>query len=182
MCSVQIDKLSEREEEELEEDKGSEEEDSDDDAVLHSDSEIESDVDAAKDRRGGSDDKDRDDDDDDDGDDDDDDDDDDGDDDNDDVSSEDEDKDHGQKPTLQARRLKQSTDVKEGKTLFIRNVSFDSTEEALQDLFEQFGDMEYCKLVVDKRTGHSKGMAFVKFKTTESAEQCLQETSDEGAG
>ena len=176
MCSVQIDKLSEREEEEVEEDKGSEEEDSDDDAVLHSDSEIESDVDAAKDRRGGSDDKDRDDDDEEEEEEDD------GDDDNDDVKSEDEDKDHGQKPTLQARRPKQSTDVKEGKTLFIRNVSFDSTEEALQDLFEQFGDMEYCKLVVDKRTGHSKGMAFVKFKTTESVEQCLQETSDEGAG
>ena len=157
--------MSEREEEEVEEDKRSEEEGSDDDEVLHSDSEIESDVDAAKDRCGGSDDKDRDDDDDD-----------------DDVESEDEDKDHGQKPTLQTRKLKQSTDVKEGKTLFIRNVSFDSTEEALQDLFEQFGDIEYCKLVVDKRTGHSKGMAFVKFKTTASAEQCLQETSDEGAG
>ena len=166
--------MSEREEEEVEEDKRREEEGSDDDAVLHSDSEIDSDVDAAKDRRGGSDDKDRDDNDDDNDDDDDDDD--------DDVESENEDKDHGRKPTLQTGKRKQSTDVKEGKTLFIRNVSFDSTEEALQDLFEQFGNIEYCKLVVDKRTGHSKGMAFVKFKTTESAEQCLQETSDEGAG
>ena len=165
--------MSEREEEEVEEDKRREEEGSDDDAVLHSDSEIDSDVDAAKDRRGGSDDKDRDDNDDDNDDDDDDD---------DDVESENEDKDHGRKPTLQTGKRKQSTDVKEGKTLFIRNVSFDSTEEALQDLFEQFGNIEYCKLVVDKRTGHSKGMAFVKFKTTESAEQCLQETSDEGAG
>ena len=171
MCSVEIDKESEREEEEVEEDKRSEGEGKDDDKVLHSDSEIESDVDAAKDRRGLSDDKDRDDNDDDDDDDDD-----------DDVESEDEAKDHGQKPTLQTRKPKQSTDVKEGKTLFIRNVSFDSTEEALQDMFERFGDIEYCKLVVDKRTGHSKGMAFVKFKTTESAEQCLQETSDEGAG
>ena len=165
--------MSEREEEEVEEDKRREEEGSDDDAVLHSDSEIDSDVDAAKDRRGGSDDKDRDDNDDDNDDDDDDD---------DDVESENEDKDHGRKPTLQTGKRKQSTDVKEGKTLFIRNVSFDSTEEALQDLFEQFGNIEYCKLVVDKRTGHSKGMAFVKFKTAESAEQCLQETSDEGAG
>ena len=165
--------MSEREEEEVEEDKRREEEGSDDDAVLHSDSEIDSDVDAAKDRRGGSDDKDRDDNDDDNDDDDDDD---------DDVESENEDKDHGRKPTLQTGKRKQSTDVKEGKTLFIRNVSFDSTEEALQDLFEQFGNIEYCKLVVDKRTGHSKGMAFVKFKTTESAEQCLQETSDKGAG
>ena len=171
--------MSEREEEEVEEDKRSEEEGSDVDAVLHSDSEIDSDVDAGKGRRGGLDDKDRDDDD---NDDDDDDDDDNDDDDDDDVESENEDKEHGRKPTLQTGKRKQSTDVKEGKTLFIRNVSFDSTEEALQELFEQFGDIEYCKLVVDKRTGHSKGMAFVKFKTTESAEQCLQETSDEGAG
>ena len=170
--------MSEREEEEVEEDKRSDEEGNDDDAVLHSDSEIDSDVDAAKDRRGGSDDKDRDDDDD-------------VDDDNDDDAQNDadddgenegEDKYHGHKPTLQTGKPKQSTDVKEGKTLFIRNVSFDSTEEALRELFEQFGGIEYCKLVVDKRTGHSKGMAFVKFKTTESAEQCLQETSDEGAG
>ena len=171
--------MSEREEEEVEEDKRSDEE-GDDDAVLHSDSEVDSDVDAAKDRRGGSDDKDRDD-----GDDDDDDDDNDDDTQNDaddDVENEGEDKYHGHKPTLQTGKPKQSTDVKEGKTLFIRNVSFDSTEEALQELFEQFGGIEYCKLVVDKRTGHSKGMAFVKFKTTESAEQCLQETSDEGAG
>ena len=169
--------MSEREEEEVEEDKRSVEE-GDDDAVLHSDSEIDSDVDAAKDRRGGSDDKDRDD-----GDDDDDDNDDDAQNDaDDDVENEGEDKYRGHKPTLQTGKPKQSTDVKEGKTLFIRNVSFDSTEEALQELFEQFGGIEYCKLVVDKRTGHSKGMAFVKFKTTESAEQCLQETSDEGAG
>ena len=170
--------MSKREEEEVEEDKRSDEEGNDDDAVLHSDSEIDSDVDAAKDRRGGSDDKNRDDDDDVD---------DDNDDDaqndaDDDVESEGEDKYHGHKPTLQTGKPKQSTDVKEGKTLFIRNVSFDSTEEALQELFEQFGGIEYCKLVADKRTGHSKGMAFVKFKTTESAEQCLQETSDEGAG
>ena len=74
------------------------------------------------------------------------------------------------------------SDVKEGKTLFIRNLSFDSTEEALHELFEQFGEIGYCKLMEDKRTGHSRGMAFVKFKTVDSAEQCLAEATKEGSG
>lgn len=74
------------------------------------------------------------------------------------------------------------SDVKEGKTLFIRNLSFDSTEESVQELFEQFGEVEYCKLLEDKRTGHSRGMAFVKFITEESADRCLAEASKESSG
>jgi len=82
----------------------------------------------------------------------------------------------------ETRKPKQSSDVKEGKTLFIRNLSFDSSEESLYDLFEQFGEIEYCKLLEDRRTGHSKGMAFVKFKTVESAEKCLAEAGKDGSG
>ena len=66
--------------------------------------------------------------------------------------------------------------------MFIRNISFDSSEESLHDLFEQYGELDYCKILEDKRTGHSRGMAFVKYKTVESAEQCLMEASKEGSG
>ena len=83
----------------------------------------------------------------------------------------------GRRP-LQSRKSKQSSDVKEGKTLFIRNLSFDSSEESVHHLFERFGEIDYCKLLEDKRTGHSRGMAFVKFKTVESAEQCLAEPGE----
>ena len=102
--------------------------------------------------------------------------------DNNDGENEGDDEEHEHKRSLQTRKPKQSSDVKEGKTLFIRNISFDSSEEALHELFEQFGEIEYCKLLEDKRTGHSRGMAFVKFKTVESAEQCLEETVKEGSG
>lgn len=80
------------------------------------------------------------------------------------------------------KKPKRLSDVKEGKTLFIRNLSFDSTEESVQELFEQFGEVEYCKLLEDKRTGHSRGMAFVKFITEESADRCLAEASKESSG
>ena len=82
----------------------------------------------------------------------------------------------------QTKKPKKPSDVKEGKTLFIRNISFDSTEESLRALFEQFGAIDYCKILEDKRTGHSRGMAFVKYKTVESAEQCLEEVCKEGSG
>jgi len=80
------------------------------------------------------------------------------------------------------KQTKQRSDVKEGKTLFIRNISFDSSEESLHALFEQFGEIDYCKILEDRRTGHSRGMAFVKYKTVESAEQCLEEACKEGSG
>ena len=89
---------------------------------------------------------------------------------------------HGPKQTLQTKKPQKLSDVKEGKTLFIRNLSFDSTEEALHELFEQFGEIDYCKLMEDKQTGHSRGMAFVKFIAVESAEQCLAEATKEGSG
>ena len=82
----------------------------------------------------------------------------------------------------QTKKPKQPSDVKEGKTLFIRNISFDSSEESLHALFEQFGKVDYCKILEDKRTGHSRGMAFVKYKTVESAEECLQEAGKQGSG
>ena len=82
----------------------------------------------------------------------------------------------------QTKKPKQPSDVKEGKTLFIRNISFDSSEESLRALFEQFEAIDYCKILEDKRMGHSRGMAFVKYKTVESAEQCLEEVCKEGSG
>ena len=59
---------------------------------------------------------------------------------------------------------KQSHDVKEGRTIFIRNLPFEASEEELSDLFSRYGQIFYCKIVVDQQTGHSKGSAFIKFK------------------
>ncbi|XP_068722511.1 RNA-binding protein 28-like [Montipora capricornis] len=86
------------------------------------------------------------------------------------------------KHTMATQQPKRVSDVKEGKTLFIRNLSFDTNEESLCQLLEQFGEMEYCIVLEDKRTGHSRGMAFVKFKSMESAEKCLVEAGDQGSG
>ena len=90
--------------------------------------------------------------------------------------------DDDQKIISQPTKAKRPSDVKEGKTLFIRNLSFESSEESLYELFKKYGAIEYCRVLEDKRTGRSRGMAFVKFKTVESTERCFAEASKEGSG
>ena len=46
--------------------------------------------------------------------------------------------------------------------LLIRNLSRSTTEEELKVLFEEYGTVRSCDLVLDKTTGGSKGFAFVE--------------------
>jgi len=65
------------------------------------------------------------------------------------------------------------SDVQLGKTLFIRNVSYETSEEDLKAALEQYGDIVYCVLTQDKKTGEPKGTGFVQFKTPDAAKLCL---------
>jgi len=53
-------------------------------------------------------------------------------------------------------------------------MSYNTDDEGLTEEFEKYGEIDYCKIVIDKETGHSKGCAFLKFKTKESADQCMK--------
>lgn len=57
-----------------------------------------------------------------------------------------------------------SNDIVEGKTIFIKNVPFEATNEDLKECMRQFGPIYYALICVDKFTEHSKGTAFVKFQ------------------
>lgn len=46
--------------------------------------------------------------------------------------------------------------------ILIRNIARDVTEDALKALFEEYGTVQACDLVLDKVTGGSKGFAFVE--------------------
>jgi RNA recognition motif-containing protein len=45
--------------------------------------------------------------------------------------------------------------------MYVGNLSFESTENDLQDLFEQHGTVSEVHLMMDRFTGKSRGFAFV---------------------
>eukprot|EP01125_Pyxidicula_operculata_P005241 TRINITY_DN1893_c0_g1_i4.p1 TRINITY_DN1893_c0_g1~~TRINITY_DN1893_c0_g1_i4.p1 ORF type:complete len:476 (+),score=134.90 TRINITY_DN1893_c0_g1_i4:27-1430(+) len=62
----------------------------------------------------------------------------------------------------------------DGTTLFLRNISYQTEEEDLKEKFEEFGPIVYCFITRNRETGESKGTGFVRFKTKEAADLCMQ--------
>ncbi|KAJ3043879.1 RNA recognition motif-containing protein [Rhizophlyctis rosea] len=60
-------------------------------------------------------------------------------------------------------------------TLFIRNLSFDTTQEELSAAFSTFGPLRYARITMDHTTGRSRGTAFVCFRSPDDAAKCLAE-------
>ncbi|HOJ93106.1 MAG TPA: RNA-binding protein [Dictyoglomaceae bacterium] len=48
------------------------------------------------------------------------------------------------------------------KTLYVGNLSWQTTEDDLRGLFEKEGELESVRLITDRNTGRSKGFAFVE--------------------
>ncbi|XP_054845351.1 RNA-binding protein 28 isoform X2 [Eublepharis macularius] len=99
-------------------------------------------------------------------------------------SEEEEEEEGADAPSKQAKRRQLPSDVSEGRTVFIRNLSFDTEEEELGELLEQFGDLKYVRVVLHPDTEHSKGCAFAQFLTQEAAQKCLHvaQGGSEGGG
>jgi cold-inducible RNA-binding protein len=58
--------------------------------------------------------------------------------------------------------------------LYVGNLSFDTTENDLQDLFAEAGTVREAVLIQDKLTGKSRGFAFVTMSTEEEAQAATQ--------
>ena len=59
------------------------------------------------------------------------------------------------------------------KRLFVGNLSFQTTEADLSDLFAQVGQVDSVKIITDRDTGRSKGFAFVEMSDDSAAEQAI---------
>jgi cold-inducible RNA-binding protein len=58
--------------------------------------------------------------------------------------------------------------------LFVGNLSYDVTENDLEDLFVAFGSVNEVNLMTDRSTGRSRGFAFVTMATPEAAQAAIQ--------
>ncbi len=59
--------------------------------------------------------------------------------------------------------------------LFVGNLSFNTTEGDVLELFKQAGNVTTCNLIVDKFTNKSRGFAFVEMSTQEEANKAIAE-------
>ena len=58
--------------------------------------------------------------------------------------------------------------------LLIRNLARTTTEEELRALFEAYGMVQSCNLVIDKVTGGSKGFGFVEMPKPGEAKAAMK--------
>src|SRR5579859_1613437 len=57
--------------------------------------------------------------------------------------------------------------------LFVGNLSFDTTENDLQDAFAAFGAVTETNLMMDRMTNRPRGFAFVTMNTPEEAQAAI---------
>ena len=57
--------------------------------------------------------------------------------------------------------------------LYVGNLSFETTENDLQDLFEQHGQVSEVSLMMDRMTGKSRGFAFVTMNDKAQADAAM---------
>ena len=57
--------------------------------------------------------------------------------------------------------------------LFVGNLSFNTTENALQDAFAQFGTVTETNLMMDRMTNRPRGFGFVTMSTAEEAQKAI---------
>ncbi len=58
--------------------------------------------------------------------------------------------------------------------LLIRNIARTTTEDELLSLFQAFGAVQSCDLVLDKETGQSKGFGFVEIPNPGDAKAAMK--------
>lgn len=58
--------------------------------------------------------------------------------------------------------------------VYVGNLSFDTTEEALKDLFSQAGVVDSASIVMDKFSGRSRGFGFVEMSSEEDAKKAIE--------
>jgi cold-inducible RNA-binding protein len=58
--------------------------------------------------------------------------------------------------------------------LYVGNLSYDTTQEAVRALFAQVGEVTEVNLITDRDSGRPKGFGFVQMATEEGAQEAIR--------
>jgi RNA recognition motif-containing protein len=66
--------------------------------------------------------------------------------------------------------------------LLVRNLDRLTTEEELKALFQEFGAVQSCSLILDKASGASKGFAFIEMPKSGEAKAATKTLNNKAVG
>jgi len=58
--------------------------------------------------------------------------------------------------------------------MYVGNLSFQTNEGELEELFGQFGGVSSVKIITDRETGRSRGFAFVEMAGEDEAQKAIE--------
>jgi RNA recognition motif-containing protein len=59
------------------------------------------------------------------------------------------------------------------KNIFVGNLSFNTNEDELRQLFESYGQVDRVSILTDRETGRSRGFGFVEMSSNEDGEKAI---------
>jgi len=62
--------------------------------------------------------------------------------------------------------------------IYVGNLNYRMTEDALRELFEPYGEVVSVKVVKDRFSGRSKGFGFVEMASKDEGETAIQKLND----
>ncbi len=60
------------------------------------------------------------------------------------------------------------------KNIYVGNISFNTTDDNLRELFEEYGKVASAKIVFDRYTQRSRGFGFVEMEDDSEAEAAIK--------
>lgn len=59
--------------------------------------------------------------------------------------------------------------------IYVGNLSYDTSDDDLKEVFEEFGSVSSAKVITDRETGRSKGFGFVEMEDDGEAQAAIDD-------
>ena len=69
-----------------------------------------------------------------------------------------------------------------GINIYVGNLSFDTVEDELKDLFASYGAVDSVKIISDQFTGRSRGFGFIEMANREEGMKAIEELNSRELG